>query len=100
MYGIWISAPRSMRIQLGRSSTTQSHTYSTPAAARMSGVSTVSRRPGLSQPRGRAPVKARSLSRHCAISSASPPPWLSDCWCMPWPMNSQPARSMASAARG
>ena len=36
---------------------TQSQTYSTPAAARISGVSTVSRRPGLSQPRGRFPVK-------------------------------------------
>ena len=38
-------------IQVGRSSTTQSQTYSTPRRLRMSGVSTVSLRPGLSQPR-------------------------------------------------
>ena len=71
LYGIWISEPRLTRIQLGRSSRTQSHTYSTPASASRSGVSGVSRRPGLSHPRGRLPVKARSFSRQAAISSAS-----------------------------
>src|SRR5215204_6032854 len=62
-----------------------------PASARRSMVSSVSVRPGLSQPRGGLPVK----SLIAEIVSAIARRWSSTLcigrWTKPWPMNSQPA---------
>ena len=86
--------------QTGTSSITQSWQYSTPQALRWSSVSQVWRSPGESQPRGRWPVKRAILSRQASISSRSFAAALRVRWCMPWPTNSQPASSIASAACG
>ena len=84
----------------GCSSSTQSATYSMPASASRSSVSSVSVRPGLSQPRGGLPVKSLIASMVSAMAARWSSTLCIGLCTKPWPMKSQPASRAACAGLG
>ena len=78
----------------GWSSSTQSATYSMPASASRSMVSSVSVRPGFPS-RAARPVKALMAAMVSRIAVAWSATRCMGCCTCPWPMNSQPASSAA-----